>query len=165
MTKRLNITLPDDVLARADAFASSERYTRSGLIAVALDAFVRGEAEAAGVVRETAAVYADTAVGLNPSIRPLVPAIVHACRRYGVVRAALVGSSTQPDPGVIPRDLDLMVDLGAGTEGRSSRYFGLAAELEAVSGRPVDLIEWDAVKNPYLQAEFERNRVVLYANS
>lgn len=164
MTKRLNITLPDDVLARADAFAASERYTRSGLIAAALDAFVSGDTGTPHVVREATATYATTPVGINPAIRPLIPAIVHTCRRYGVVRAALVGSSTQPDAGVTPCDLDVMVDLGPGLEGRSDRYFGLIADLEAVSALPVDLIEWGAVRNPHLEAEFERNRVVLYEN-
>jgi metal-responsive CopG/Arc/MetJ family transcriptional regulator len=40
MFKRLNITLPEETLARADAFAKRERFTRSALIAAALDAFV-----------------------------------------------------------------------------------------------------------------------------
>ena len=151
-----------DVLARADAFADSERYTRSGLIAAALDAFVSGDAEQVDVVREAVATYATAAVGINPAIRPLVPAIMHTCRRYGALRVALVGSSTQPDSGVTPRDLDVMVDLGPGLEGRSGRYFGLIADLEGVSGLPVDLIEWGAIRNPHLQAEFERDRVVLY---
>lgn len=162
MTKRLNITLPDDVLARADAFAKSERYSRSGLIAAALDAFVSGDVGVLDVARETASVYAPEAVGLNPAIRPLIPSLVEACRRHGVVRAALVGSSTQPDPAVIPRDLDVLVDLGPGISGRSKRYFGLIRDLEVASGRSVDLIERDAVSNPILRSEFERTQVVFY---
>ncbi len=165
MTKRLNITLPDDVVVRADAFAQSERYTRSGLIAAALDAFVSGGAGSAGLARETPTAYALEAVGLNPAILPLVPAIVEACRLHGVVSAALVGSSTQPDPAVVPRDLDVLVDLGSGLEGRSGRYFGLIADLEEVSGMSVDLIEWKAAKNSHLRAEIERTRVVLYEGS
>lgn len=162
MTKRLNITLPDDVVARADAFAQRERYTRSALIATALDAFVSGAGGPSIVARETRTLYAPEAVGINPAIRPLVPSIIEACLRYGVIRAAIVGSSTQPDPAVVPKDLDVLVDLGPGLEGRSSRYFGLIADLEQVTGKPVDLMEWDAVTNPYLQAEFERTQVVLY---
>jgi uncharacterized protein len=162
MTKRLNITLPDDVVARADAFARSERYTRSGLIAAALDAFVAGEAASPGLVRETATAYAPEAVGLNPAIRPLVPLIIKACRHHGAVWVALVGSSTQPDPAVVPRDLDLIVDLGPQLEGRARRYFQLIDDLEQVAGTSVDLIERGAVKNPLLRAEFERTQVVLY---
>ena len=163
MTKRLNITLSDDVLARADAFAASQRYTRSGLIAAALDAFVSGSAGVAVLARETATtVYAPQAVGVNPAIRPLIPALIDVCRRHGVVRAALVGSSTQPDPAVIPRDIDVLVDLGPELSGRGSRYLGLLQDLQKASGRSVDLIEWDAVANPYLRAEFDRTQVVLY---
>lgn len=162
MTKRLNITLPDDVVARADTFARSERYTRSGLIAAALDSFVSGGAGSASLAREATTAYAPNAVGLNPAIHPLVPAIVDACRRYGVVWVALVGSSTQPDPAVTPRDLDLLVDLGPQLQGRARRYFDLIHHLEQVSGTSVDLIERGAVKNPTLRAEFERTQVVLY---
>jgi uncharacterized protein len=162
MTKRLNITLPDETLARADEFAARERYSRSGLIAAALEAFVSGPAGGASVARESATAYAEDAVGLNPAIRPLVPAIIESCRKHGVVWAALVGSSTQPDPAIVPRDLDILVDLGPGLDGRSRRYFELIEDLQALSGRAVDLIENGAVKNPYLRAEFDRTKVVLY---
>jgi predicted nucleotidyltransferase len=176
MYKRLNITLPEDALARADEFAKRERYTRSALIAVALEAFVSGGEPSAEVVRESSAVYAPEArsaggpatvyapeaVGLNPAARPLVPAIIDACRRHGVTYAALVGSSTQPDPAITPRDLDLLVRFEPGQADRMEHYFGLIGDLRGVVGKDVDLIEVDAVKNPYLKAEFERTKVVLY---
>lgn len=160
--RRLNITLPEDVLARADAFAKRERYTRSALIAEALDAFVSGETGGAGVAGETGVAYAPEAVGLNPSIRPLVPDIIDACRRHGVTYAALVGSSTQPDPGVKPRDLDILVRFPTGLPDRARRYFDLIEELRSVSGKDVDMIEIDAVRNTRLRREFERTKVVLY---
>ena len=162
MHNRLNITLPEDVLARADAFAKRERYTRSALIAAALEAFVTGEAPGVEVARATSAVYAPEAVGLNPTIRPFVPVIVDACRRHGATYAALVGSSTQPDPAVTPRDIDLLVRFEPRTEGYAERYFGLRTELASLTGRGVDLIEVDALRNQRLRAEFERTKVVLY---
>lgn len=177
MYKRLNITLPDDVVARADDFAKRERYTRSALIAAALEAFVSGEAPTgAEVTRETSAVYtpvvtaadaatviyASEAVGLNPSVRPLVPVIIDACRRHGVTYAALVGSSTQPDPAVVPRDLDLLVRFEPESAERLQNYFGLVDDLKGAAGKDVDLIEIDAVHNARLRREFERTRVVLY---
>jgi predicted nucleotidyltransferase len=177
MHKRLNITLPDDVVARADEFAKRERYTRSALIAAALEAFVSADAPAgAEVAREvpgvyvpsavaagaSATVYAPEAVGLNPSVRPLVPTIIDACRRRGVTYAALVGSSTQPDPAVVPRDLDLLVRFEPESAERLKNYFGLIDDLKDAAGRDVDLIEIDAVRNARLRREFERTRVVLY---
>lgn len=162
MYKRLNITLPEETLARADGFAKRERYTRSALIAAALDAFVSGESSAVGVAREATVVYAAEAVGLNPAVRPLVPEIIDACRRHGVLYAALIGSSTQPNPAIAPADLDILVTLDPTPEGYAQRYFDLLADLELIAGMPVDLVEAGAVKNPYLMREFERTRVVLY---
>jgi predicted nucleotidyltransferase len=162
MTKRLNITLPDEVLARADAFARSERYSRSGLIAAALDSFVSGGTGSLNLAGDVSTAYALDTVDLNPVIRALVPAIVEACRRYGVIWVALVGSSTQPDPAVSPRDIDVLVDMGPQLQGRARRYFGLIHDLEQVSGMSVDLIERGAVKNSRLRAEFEHTQVVVY---
>lgn len=48
MYKRINITLPEDALAAADEFAARERYTRSGLIAAALEAFTAVQGHGAG---------------------------------------------------------------------------------------------------------------------
>ncbi len=164
MYRRLNITLPEGLLARADAFARRERYTRSALIAAALEAFVDGEPAVGGAdaVRESAAVYAPEAVGLNPAVRPLVPDIIDACRRYGAVFAALVGSSTQPDPAVTPADLDILVRFPPGQADRARSYLGLLNELRDIAGIPVDLIEVEAVRNARLRKEFDRTQVVLY---
>jgi predicted nucleotidyltransferase/predicted transcriptional regulator len=163
MYKRLNITLPEDVLLRADAFAKRERYTRSALIAAALESFVSGEGTSADaeIARESGVAYAPEAVGINPAIRPLVPEIIDACRRHGATYAALVGSSTQPDPAVEPRDLDILVRFAPDTDRRAWQYFDLREELQTVADRSVDLIEIDAVKNPILRKEFERTKVVL----
>jgi predicted nucleotidyltransferase len=99
---------------------------------------------------------------LNPAIRPRVAAITDACRRHGVRRAALVGSATQADPTVVPADLDVLVRFDPRPEGRAERYFALLAELEAIMGMPVDVIEEDGLSNPYLIREFEATQVVLY---
>mgnify|MGYP001045087947 CR=1 FL=1 len=159
--RRLNITLPEETLARTDAFAKAQRYTRSSLIAAALDAFVSGETARTDVVRESGVAYAEEAVGLNPAVKPLVPGIIEACRKHGAVYAALVGSSTQPDPAVIPRDLDVLVRFAPDEERRAWQYFDLREELQALSDRRVDLIEVDVLSNPLLQREFERTKVVL----
>ena len=100
-------------------------------------------------------------VGLNPAVKPLVPGIIEACRKHGAVYAALVGSSTQPDPAVIPRDLDVLVRFAPDEERRAWQYFDLREELQALSDRRVDLIEVDVLNNPLLQREFERTKVVL----
>lgn len=101
--------------------------------------------------------------GLNPRVLPQVSAIVESCRRHHVRRAALFGSSAQPDAEVTPRDLDVLVTFGdVPAGGYADAYFGLLEELEAIMGMPVDIVVSDAVRNPYLKAELEATQVVLY---
>lgn len=100
---------------------------------------------------------------LNPRILPFVPGIRDAAARFGVARLALFGSSTQNRADVVPRDLDVAVRFGASDPRLpSDLYFDLAAELERLTGLPVDLVESDAVSNPYLQDEIRETEVVLY---
>jgi predicted nucleotidyltransferase len=105
---------------------------------------------------------AATLARLNPRIRGVADRLVQAASRHGVLRLALVGSATQSDPAVTPRDLDVLVRLDPSPAGYAERYFALRAELEEIMGMPVDIIEEDALTNPYLAGEFARTQVVLY---
>ncbi len=80
MYRRLNITLPEDLLGRVDAFAKRERYTRSGLIARALEKMITeesggGGAGHAGIDATADGVAAETAVAYraSPSRRMAAP--------------------------------------------------------------------------------------------
>ncbi len=42
-------------------------------------------------------------------------------------------------------------------------YFGAKAELEQLLGRDVDLIEPNAVRNPYVLTNLNRHREAIYA--
>lgn len=99
---------------------------------------------------------------LNPSVRRQAAAIAETCRAHGALKAAVVGSSAQPDPAIVPRDLDLLVRLADRPEGYADRYFGLLEDLGRIMGMPVEIIEEDAIENPLLRAEFEATQVVLY---
>lgn len=121
MFKRLNITLSDDVLARADEFARRERYSRSGLIAEALDAFV---GSGASLAEETPARYGTKAELERPSaeqrsepaldlplerIGPLVRAYfegrgdVEAAWVFGSVAQGTAGPMSDVDVAVLPK--------------------------------------------------------------
>ncbi|WP_239992158.1 hypothetical protein [Rhodopila globiformis] len=43
------------------------------------------------------------------------------------------------------------------------QFFGLAEALEGLLGRPVDLVERGAIRNPYILASIERAHEVVYA--
>jgi hypothetical protein len=87
-----------------------------------------------------------------------------ACRRRAVRRLELFGSAARDDFDPASSDLDFLVEFdAASTLPALDQYFGLKEELEALFDRPVDLIMPRAVRNPYLQAEIERDRRLLYA--
>ncbi len=90
--------------------------------------------------------------------------IADLCRRFGVRRLEVFGSSargTDFDPAT--SDADFLVSFAP-----DARHMGwgrtteLAAELERMLGRPVDLINPDAIENPYILASINRAREPIY---
>ncbi len=62
-------------------------------------------------------------------------------------------------------DIDLVVeidDLDPMTY--SDSYFDLKFQLERILRRPIDLLEQKAIRNPYLKAEIEKSKVLVYAS-
>jgi len=97
---------------------------------------------------------------LHPVVRERLPEIVAACRRAGVERAVVFGSAADAGRDA-PRDLDVVVRLGGPVEGRAERYFTLRFALAEASGLSVDLVEEEALGNPFLREEVERTGVVV----
>jgi predicted nucleotidyltransferase len=86
------------------------------------------------------------------------------CRRYHVLRLDLTGSAARDDFDPERSDVDFLVEFDRTHPEAMSfdTYFGLKESLERLLGRPVDLVESSAVRNPYLKAEFEQSRVALF---
>ena len=86
------------------------------------------------------------------------------CRRFHVRRLDLIGSAARDDFDPERSDVDFLVEFDRACPEAMSldTYFGLKESLERLLGRPVDLVEASAVRNPYLKAEFERSRVALF---
>lgn len=82
------------------------------------------------------------------------------CERHSVRRLELFGSAVRNDFGRAS-DLDFLIEFN-GVPGLED-YFGLKDDLEALFGRPVDLVMPGAVKNPYIRAAIDRDRQLLYA--
>lgn len=85
------------------------------------------------------------------------------CRRRGVRRLELFGSAARDDFDAVESDLDFLVEFKPGDTHAFGSYFGLKEDLEALFSRPVDLIMAGAVRNPYVRAEIDRDRTLLYA--
>lgn len=91
--------------------------------------------------------------------------IAELCRRYHVRRLDVVGSAARGnDFDPLRSDVDFLVEFDRGhSEALSLKtYFGLKESLEAALGRPVDLVEPQATRNPYLRASFERSRELVF---
>jgi predicted nucleotidyltransferase len=86
------------------------------------------------------------------------------CRRFHVRRLDLFGSAARGDFDPGHSDLDFLVEFDyAHADALSLRtFFGLKDSLESLFGRPVDLVESTAVRNPYLKADIEASRELLF---
>ena len=82
------------------------------------------------------------------------------CRRFHVRRLDLFGSAARGDFDPEHSDIDFLVEFDrAHAKALSLKgYFQFKKELEAILGRPVDLIETRELRNPYLKASIERSR-------
>jgi uncharacterized protein len=92
-------------------------------------------------------------------------ALIALCRRYDVERLEVFGSAARGDDfNPASSDADFLVTFKP--ESRLpplEQFFGLAEALEALLGRPVDLVEPQVVKNPFILAGINRSREVVYA--
>jgi hypothetical protein len=101
---------------------------------------------------------------MSPFIDDHRAALEELCRRYRVRRLFLFGSAARDDFDPSRSDVDFLVEfysLPAG--GYADAYFGLRESLEALLDREVDLVALAAVRNPYIRADIERTRTLLYA--
>ena len=86
------------------------------------------------------------------------------CRQYRVRRLALFGAAVGEDFDPERSDLYFLVEfepLPPGTY--ADTYFGLLEALQQLFGRPVDLVDDSAIKNPYFRESVERSQALLYA--
>lgn len=100
---------------------------------------------------------------MHPIVEGKVGRLAEICRKYGVQRLWLFGSAATEGFDLESSDLDFLVVFGPLTpvEHKES-YFGLISDLEGLFSRPVDLVEYSAIRNPYFKADIVRTRVTLY---
>jgi uncharacterized protein len=91
--------------------------------------------------------------------------IENLCRRYGVKQLELFGSAVTPDFDPATSDLDFLVefDLSLNIGSWLTAYFDFKEGLEALFGRSVDLVSFNAIENPHLREQIESQRSLLYA--
>jgi uncharacterized protein len=90
-------------------------------------------------------------------------ALKHLCQQYRVRRLMVFGSvltdAFRPDS-----DVDLVAEFEPmPLEDYADNYFRFKFALEALLGHPVDLLEAQAVRNPYFRQQLEATQQLLYA--
>ena len=84
------------------------------------------------------------------------------CQRHRLRELSIFGSVLRDDfrPD---SDIDVLIELQPGEMMTIERFLSMRDELEALFGRPIDLVEKPLVRNPYRRSEILRTREVLYA--
>lgn len=90
-------------------------------------------------------------------------ALMALCRRFGVRRLDLFGSAAQGRFDPATSDLDFIVEFAdAGEPGYALRYLTFAEALEALFGRPVDLLTERMIGSRWFREALEGTRQRVY---
>ncbi len=90
--------------------------------------------------------------------------LTELCRRYRVQRLELFGSAADDRFDPARSDLDFLVEFQPLAEDQhADAYFGLRESLEALFGRPIDLVMTKAIRNRYFLQQIEPTRTLMYA--
>lgn len=84
------------------------------------------------------------------------------CERWKVVELAVFGSVLRADFGP-ESDVDVLVTFAADARWSLMDWADMTEELRRIFGRDVDLIEKDAVRNPFRRHRINSSAEVLYA--
>lgn len=91
-------------------------------------------------------------------------AIATICAKFGIARLEVFGSAARAEDFVEDKsDADFLVEFLPTVQPGLVEFFGAKAELEKLLGREVDLVQWNAIRNPYVIAGINRHRELVYA--
>lgn len=101
---------------------------------------------------------------MHPIVEGQRERLLELCGRYRVKRLELFGSAAEGPFDSETSDLDFLVEFGSMSPGdHADAYFGLLEALQDLFGRDIDLVETQAIRNPYLLAAVNESRTVVYA--
>ena len=100
---------------------------------------------------------------MNGLIEQHRDAIRALCQQYGVRRLDLFGSTATGAFDAATSDLDFVATFaGTRSPGYADRYLGFAEAMEALLGRPVDVVTERSIRNPYFRQAVEASRQPVY---
>ena len=96
-------------------------------------------------------------------IEQQLDSLTELCQRFGVVRLYAFGSVVTDHFNPERSDLDLLVELEEMPPlVRGEKLIGLWEALEDLFARKVDLLTDQPIKNPYLRANLDKTKQLIY---
>jgi len=99
---------------------------------------------------------------MNHQVQLDPDAVVAFCRKWQIRELPLFGSALRDDFGP-ESDLDFLVTFEPGAALDLFDLVDMKDELGALCGRPVDLLEKEALRNPWRKREILSTHEVIYA--
>ncbi len=99
---------------------------------------------------------------IHPRLKFDESALRVICQRWGITELALFGSAVRPDFSD-QSDVDVMVTFAPDSRRSLWDLVELQADLAALFGRPVDVVQRGVIANPFRRRSIERDLRVVYA--
>ena len=172
--EKVSIALPSDMLTMVRKAVAGGDYASSS--EVVREALREWKARRAAIV---GASEARPSVALRKAQRPSAAhrvdfplttqrrqEIGKLCQRFSVRTLTLFGSILHDDFDAASSDIDVAVQFARAADAPTARqYFDLKVALEALFGRPIDLVEIDVMPDSRLKRIIERTQVPVYAQA
>ena len=101
---------------------------------------------------------------MHPAIDQHRNEISSICKRYRVSKLDVFGSAARKvDFKINSSDADFLIEFEPDVQVGLDQLVGIKTELEKLLGRNVDLIEPEAVLNPFVKASIQRHQESVYA--
>ena len=101
---------------------------------------------------------------MHPAIHQYKDGISIICKRYRVSKLDVFGSAARKDDfNATSSDADFLIEFAPEVKVGLGELIGIKTELEKLLGRNVDLIEPEAVLNPFVKASIQRHQESVYA--
>jgi predicted nucleotidyltransferase len=99
---------------------------------------------------------------MNSAVQLDLKALESFCTKWKIRELSLFGSALRDDFGP-DSDLDFLVSFESGVVWDLWELVTLREELMAITGREVDVVVREALRNPFRRREILDNRVVIHA--
>ena len=99
---------------------------------------------------------------MNPRLKLHQKELKHFCQKWRVRELSLFGSALRNDFGP-ESDLDFLVSFEKDAPWSLFDIISMKDEMEKLFGRSVDIIEKEALRNPWRKREILNSREVIYA--